>query len=241
MPSAPVQQQAPAQQPARVPARPLGPVEAEVVPAEAPMGGLERSGEDPVAAMVARFQQREQQVLDRLTPHAMERWLAFVGCLCIFLVRMFYIHGFYIVTYVLFIFLLNQFILFLQPKDRTNLGADGPSLPTTDSDDYRPFYRMLPEFKFWYTAMRATIISFICTFIPIFDIPVFWPVLVMYFVVLFFATMRRQIMDMKRFKYVPWDIGKPKANPKVVSNPPQDAASAASSASGHGGRKKVAE
>jgi len=122
---------------------------------------------------------------------------------------MFLIHGFYIVTYVLFIFLLNQFILFLQPKDRSTLADDGgPSLPLNDADDFRPFVRRLPEFKFWLTSVKATVIAFCATFFRAFNVPVFWPVLVVYFVVLFVVTMRRQIVDMKRFKYVPWDIGK---------------------------------
>lgn len=168
---------------------------------------------------------------------------------------MFYVHGFYIVTYVLLIFILNQFILFLQPKDRASLiarrsetfaaaggedagaaGAAGPAesdpsaLPTRDAEEFRPFVRRLPEFQMWHSVTMATVCSILATFFPVFDIPVFWPVLVFYFVLLFVATMRRQWLDMKRLKYVPWDIGAKKtykSDPKKMSVKPRDAASLA--------------
>lgn len=42
--------------------------------------------------------------------------------------------------------------------------------------------------------MKATLIAFMCTFFEIFDVPVFWPILVMYFIILTCLTMKRQIM-----------------------------------------------
>lgn len=167
--------------------------------------------------------------------------------LAIFLLRMYLLQGFYIVTYVLFIFILNQFILFLQPKDRAALAAaqaaaaattadDGalPStLPTNADDEFRPFVRRLPEFKFWYSCTYATVIAFVATFFKVCDVPVFWPVLVFYFLMLFTATMRRQWLDMRRLKYVPWDIGgkrKYKSDPRKLAVSKRDPASVAQAA-----------
>ena len=47
----------------------------------------------------------------------------------------------------------------------------------------------------WYrlSATRATLIAIVCTFSEMFDVPVYWPILVVYFFVLFALTMRRQI------------------------------------------------
>lgn len=162
------------------------------------------------------------------------------------MLRMFLIHGFYIVTYVLGIFILNQFILFLQPKDRASLIArradagtpsspsvpatDPSALPSLDAEEFRPFVRRLPEFQMWHSVTLATVASIVATFIPLFDVPVYWPVLVFYFILLFVATMRRQWLDMKRLKYVPWDIGAKKtykSDPKTLSVKPRDAASVA--------------
>ena len=101
------------------------------------------------------------------------------------------------VCYTLGIYLLNIFLAFLQPKIDPSLTQDEgledgstnePTLPTKESEEFRPFIRRLPEFKFWHQATRATAIAFVCTWFRIFDVPVFWPVLVMYFIILFSLT-----------------------------------------------------
>lgn len=48
------------------------------------------------------------------------------------------------------------------------------------------------------------------TFFEVFNVPVFWPILVMYFIMLFVITMKRQLKHMMKHKYVPWTSGKKK-------------------------------
>ncbi|WFD01219.1 hypothetical protein MYAM1_003981 [Malassezia yamatoensis] len=72
-----------------------------------------------------------------------------------------------------------------------------PSQNAQDQEEFRPFIRRLPEFKFWLSATQASILSIFATFFEAFNIPVFWPVLVVYFMVLFVLTMRRQIQYVK--------------------------------------------
>lgn len=69
----------------------------------------------------------------------------------------------------------------------------GPELPTRANEEFRPFIRRLPEFKFWYAISKSTVIGILCTFFDVFNVPVFWPILVMYFLTLFCITMKRQI------------------------------------------------
>eukprot|EP00188_Purpureofilum_apyrenoidigerum_P001732 Plantae.Rhodophyta-Purpureofilum_apyrenoidigerum.ctg19821.p1 GENE.Plantae.Rhodophyta-Purpureofilum_apyrenoidigerum.ctg19821~~Plantae.Rhodophyta-Purpureofilum_apyrenoidigerum.ctg19821.p1 ORF type:complete len:258 (-),score=48.20 Plantae.Rhodophyta-Purpureofilum_apyrenoidigerum.ctg19821:606-1379(-) len=165
------------------------------------------------------------RLLDQTTPLIYHRWIAFGIILLMFIIRIAFLQAFYIVCYVLFIFMLNQFILFLKPKDYTSLTQTNEnnedSLPSKTQDvidgEFRPFLRRLPEFKFWYSITRATLMAFGATFFEVLDIPVFWPILVVYFIMLFVLTMRRQLMDMKQFKYVPWDIGKKKKYKSSVS------------------------
>jgi Rer1 family len=63
--------------------------------------------------------------------------------------------GWYIVTYALGIYLLNAFLAFLSPKFDPALEEmmqdeqDGPTLPSSKDDEFRPFIRRLPEFTFW--------------------------------------------------------------------------------------------
>lgn len=140
-------------------------------------------------------------------------------------------------AYTLGIYLLNLFLAFLTPKFDPSLTQDEgledgdagapPSLPTKQDDEFRPFIRRLPEFKFWHAATRAIAIGFVCSWFSVFDIPVFWPVLVVYWIILFVltsewsyprynhekgltcsSTVRRQIQHMIKYRYVPFSFGK---------------------------------
>ena len=114
--------------------------------------------------------------------------------LLLFFLRIIVAQGWYIVAYCLGIYLLNLFLAFLQPKFDPSLSQDEgledgeSSLPTNKDDEFRPFIRRLPEFKFWHSATRAITISFFCSWFEIFNLPVFWPVLVMYWLILFSLT-----------------------------------------------------
>lgn len=93
-------------------------------------------------------------------------------------------------------------------------GPDEYVLPSQQpkDDEFRPFIRRLPEWNFWQvlfisyhfatnlhlivcrlSTTRATLIALFCTVFEIFDVPVYWPILVGYFLALFAMTMRRQI------------------------------------------------
>merc|ERR1719187_1380714 len=119
-------------------------------------------------------------------------------------IRIFVAQGWYIVTYALAIYHLNLLLAFLTPKIDPAMAEmdaddeDGPELPTRQNEEFRPFIRRLPEFKFWYSATKATVIAFVCTFFDFFNIT------------LFCITMKRQIKHMIRYRYIPFTFGKPK-------------------------------
>lgn len=178
---------------------------------------------DPFYSKGIRYvSSRYQLLLDASTPHWMARWAFSLMLLLIFIARIIMAQGWYIICYGLSIYYLNLFIGFLSPKidpafqaggefdfDDPN-DSSGPMLPTRANDEFRPFIRRLPEFKFWLSATTATLISLILTLFSIFDLPVFWPILLLYFILLFISTMRHQIRHMIKYGYVPWDKGKKK-------------------------------
>jgi hypothetical protein len=139
------------------------------------------------------------------------------------------------VAYSLGIYLLNLFLAFLSPKFDPALEQDegmedgnASGLPTKEDQEFRPFVRRLPEFKFWYSTTKAIAIGFFCSWFEIFNLPVFWPVLVVYWLILFGLTsestqpgewgrreteeltsaVRRQIQHMIKYRYVPFTVGK---------------------------------
>ncbi|KAJ3338235.1 retention in endoplasmic reticulum protein 1 [Gonapodya sp. JEL0774] len=155
-----------------------------------------------------------QRFLDDSTPHTAQRWIGTGVLAVLYAIRVFSIHGWYIVTYALGIYILNLFIAFLSPKFDpafemdTSEEGEGGGLPTKADEEFKPFIRRLPEFKFWLSATRAILIAFFCTFFSFFDVPVFWPILVLYFFILFSITMRGRIRHMIKYRYLPFDIGK---------------------------------
>ncbi|KAL8912762.1 MAG: hypothetical protein Q9171_002301 [Xanthocarpia ochracea] len=173
-----------------------------------------------VSAQTSKLGRLYQSYLDKSTPYATYRWIGTAVLLALFFLRIVVAQGWYIVCYSLGIYLLNLFLAFLQPKIDPSLTQDegledgdaGSSLPTKKDEEFRPFIRRLPEFKFWHSATRAIAISFVCTWFAIFNVPVFWPVLVVYFLILFSLTMRRQIQHMIKYRYVPFSFGKAKYN-----------------------------
>lgn len=172
--------------------------------------------EGNVGKVQAGMSRKWQAWMDKAAPHTTPRWLATAFIMVMYCVRVYLINGWYIITYGLGIYALNLLIGFLSPASDPE--TEGPTLPTSKDDEFRPFVRRLPEFKFWYGLTKAFVIAFIMTFFSIFNIPVFWPILLMYFFALFFLTMKRQIKHMIKYKYVPFSFGKTKYKGKEAGD-----------------------
>lgn len=160
-----------------------------------------------------------QAYMDQSIPFVKERWVAFGVLLLIFFARVILAHGWYVECYALSIYLLNLFLGFLSPKFtpelRDDIASDDmeaglPSSNTKDDGEFRPFIRRVPEFHFWQLSVYGTVFALFTTVSRIFDLPVYWPILVVYFFVLLFLTLRNQIQHMIKYRYVPFDFGKKK-------------------------------
>ncbi|CAH8521937.1 unnamed protein product [Heterobilharzia americana] len=154
-----------------------------------------------------------QTIIDKLYPYKFTRWLIAFFLFMAYVLRIASIQGFHIVSYTLAIYLLSLFISFISPKVDpafAELLDESPTLPRTEGEEFRPFIPRLLESKFWLSTVRAITISIFCTYLPFLDIPVFWPILVMYFIMLFAIMMKRQIKHMIKYRYVPFTYGKPR-------------------------------
>jgi ABC-type multidrug transport system permease subunit len=63
----------------------------------------------------AALQRRMRHWLDSSVPHVAGRWVLFIALLSLFMIRVYFLQGFFIVTYGLGIYILNQFIGFISP------------------------------------------------------------------------------------------------------------------------------
>lgn len=54
--------------------------------------------------------------MDKSSPHVLYRWILFAVVLTLYLLRVYYLNGWFIVTYGLGIYMLNQLIGFISPQ-----------------------------------------------------------------------------------------------------------------------------
>ena len=101
----------------------------------------------PLAIALAKLNSRVQTLLDKSSPLIGPRWAALILVLVIYTLRVWLLRGFYIVSYGLGIFNLNLLLGFLTPQ--FDVDSEGPMLPTKGQEEFKPFVRRLPEFKFW--------------------------------------------------------------------------------------------
>ena len=120
----------------------------------------ESSYPERVAAAMGR---RYQNYSDRSVPWIKARWVSFVVGFLLLAYRIVSLQGFFIIAYAYGIYMLNLFIGFLSPAIDPE-SDDGLMLPQATNEEYRPFERRLPEFQFWVSAMRMTVISLLMTF-----------------------------------------------------------------------------
>merc|ERR1712112_735259 len=81
----------------------------------------------------------------------MGRWAVFCVLLLAFICRVIVHHGFYIISYAYGIYFLNLSLSFLSPlEDMEEKEYEGEE--EEERDEYRPFVRRLPEFKYWFYA-----------------------------------------------------------------------------------------
>lgn len=154
-----------------------------------------------------------QTYVDKSVNYMGKRWALFGAVLCLFMIRLMQTGGYRLVTYALALYLLHGFIGFCTPLDREIPDpfdleeVEAPSEETAvkrSGDETKPFLRKLPEFEYWMLSTRAVIYAFFSTFFPVLDIPVYAPILVIYFLILVYFTFLRIRKYMEKYKYNPF-------------------------------------
>ncbi len=126
------------------------------------LGGQDQP-DNPATKLAAKFNQRLQQFLDKSSPHLAGRWAGLGALVLLYALRVWLLKGFYIVTYGLGIYNLNLLLGFITPQVDPEV-AEGPQLPTKQDQEFKPFVRRLPEFKFWCVKYSCCVSAVACSF-----------------------------------------------------------------------------
>ena len=81
----------------------------------------------------------------------------------------------------------------VDPETEDPFAPDGGLLGAVPLSKDGTFMRTIPEFKYWYRLTKAFAVAFSLTFFELFNVPVSRPILVMYFVLLFFQARTRRL------------------------------------------------
>lgn len=155
--------------------------------------------------------------LNKTILYKRQRWLFFYFALVVFLLRMLLLQGYYAIAYLLAFTYLQNLILYLTPQEIPTIDEEGEEdvfdIPNSlslsqNSEDSKPIIRKLSEFHLWKKLTLFTLIAVLSTFFEFLDLPVFWPLLLFYFV---FASLNvgvRQYKHMKKYGYTLKDFFK---------------------------------
>lgn len=157
--------------------------------------------------------------VDRLVTHPRRRWLFFFGVFLAFAARMVLLDGYYAAMYLFAFYAVQNVIQYLTPnnlptiQEEEEMGQVVYDIPETvqvtrNEDASKPIIRKLGEFKLWKKLTAAALICLGASFVPALDIPVFWPILLFYFVFVVISVVARQYQHMKRYGYSMGDFFK---------------------------------
>ena len=65
----------------------------------------------------------------------------------------------------------------------------------------RPVVRSITEFNLWKKVTLVILLSIVCTFSAFFLIPVYWPFLLSYFLILIFFSLKKHLKHMRKYGY----------------------------------------
>lgn len=144
--------------------------------------------------------------MDKIVPFTAPRWGVF-GVLCLlFLLRIILAEGYYVICYGVFIHLLYLTVLVITPRADMEEKLDA-HIPEHQREK-AVFVPKVGEFTVWKQMMRVVLIGFVLSFIPFLDLPVYVPVLVLYFFALVGIQVGTRVQHMIKYKYVPWNTKK---------------------------------
>lgn len=130
--------------------------------------------------------------LDQTVIKKKERWAFYAALVLLFFLRMVWKQGYYAIAYLLGFYIVQNVLLFLTPLGLPTIEEEEEDneifdIPETiqiskNDDESKPIIRKLNEFHLWKKLAFWTCIAIFMTFFEIFDFPVFWPLLLIYFI-----------------------------------------------------------
>eukprot|EP00835_Amoeboradix_gromovi_P000787 NODE_29_length_33183_cov_0.333666.p21 type:complete len:166 gc:universal NODE_29_length_33183_cov_0.333666:915-1412(+) len=153
--------------------------------------------------------------LSQIEEYRYQRWLMFFALEGLLILRMIMKRGFSVLGYIQGLTILNLFFESIYSSTNTEAEDDvineiplhtikdieAPPSPLIEQNSAD--ISLSGDVKLWFWCMVIVLVSLVCTFIDVLDIPVYWQLLLVYFLLLFTITMREPLWIMITKNYTP--------------------------------------
>lgn len=170
-----------------------------------------------VTRCIRTVRKHHRNLLDYLIQYKTARWLI-TAALCLFYFERSYGMNYYIVTYLIGFYVLQLIVKYVTPKgldqdeneeedyEEQSISTDSsisfqPYLTDCRADESRPITPSMSEMQVWERLTYAFTMGTICTCFKLLEIDVFWPMLVVYFLLLAAYTIRKVFKQMVKHNY----------------------------------------
>lgn len=153
-----------------------------------------------------------------------ERWILTIITYFLFIIKCVIYDSYYALLYILSFYYIQNIILFITPKDVPSIhdedeDEDMYEIPDTvfnksDDPDEKPIIRKISEFSLWEKITFFTLLCHLLSYFEVFNIPVWWPMLLIYFVIVSVLIVFKQRSHMNKYNYSLYDFFKSKRGKK---------------------------
>lgn len=147
---------------------------------------------------------------DKLAPKPNIRWGFTLLLVVLYALKVIISQSHALISYCVGVYLVHGFIMFATPKDDRipdpfEIEADDTEYcPLNIDNDLKPFIRNMPEYSFWVFCTKIIGISLFLTFFAFTDIPVYVPILVVYFIFMMIVTGFKLWQHSRKYNYNPF-------------------------------------
>ena len=159
-------------------------------------------------SIFSRIRRKYYYIIDSTLPFAKLRWLFTLILIIIYFYRCFGM-SYDVITYLIGFYIFQIMINYFTPKGLIEVEEEAE--PLCESFEYgedKPLVSEMSEFQVWERVSSAFMLGICCTLFKAFQIDVFFPLLMIYFVILICYTIHKIVTKMKKYGYSSIDFKK---------------------------------
>ncbi|CAD8180106.1 unnamed protein product [Paramecium octaurelia] len=157
-----------------------------------------------------KYSMKYRRIIDKLIMHPGKRWFLCAFFLFVYINRLIETQSYFVVSYMLGIQIIQSLLRYFTPLGLPDIEDEDEdvNIQLPQHTDDRPLIRSMPEISLWEQIIFAMILSNLATFFQIFDLPVYWPFLFSYFILVIIITFKKYLKHMQKYGYSWGDFSK---------------------------------